>query len=59
MLEKWIIRLLPLILTTLTPTLKAVIDKFVNDFKTQAEKTSNPWDDFAAELLESLLWPKK
>ncbi len=59
MLEKWIIKLLPLILTTLTPSLKQAIEKFISDFKTQATRTANPWDDFAAELLEQLLIPKK
>jgi len=59
MLEKWIIRLLPLILTTLTPTLQGVILSFVSDFKAKALQTKNPWDDFAAELLETLLTPKK
>lgn len=59
MLEKWIIRLLPLILTTLTPTLQGVIQSFITDFKAKASQTKNPWDDFAAELLETLLTPKR
>jgi len=59
MLEKWIIKLLPLILTTLTPSLQAIIMRFVVEFKKSAAQTKNPWDDFAAELLEQLLSPKK
>jgi len=59
MFEKWILRLLPLILTTLTPSLKQAIDSFLQEFKAKATQTKNPWDDFAAELLENLLCPKK
>lgn len=59
MLEKWIIRLLPLILTTLTPVLQETIQQFILEFKRKASQTKNPWDDFAAELLETLLLPKK
>ncbi len=55
MIEKWIVKLLPLIVKTLTPSLKGTIREFLTTLENQAKQTKNPWDDFAVELLKSLL----
>jgi len=58
-MEKWILKLLPLVLTTLTPTMKQLLEQFLIDFKKKAEQTKNPWDDLAAELLLMLIGSKR
>lgn len=59
MWEKILIKLLPLLITVLTPSLKEVVCVFVDEFEKKAKETANPWDDFAASILRELLCPKQ
>lgn len=58
MWNKLIEKLLLLILPAVTPALKEMLCKFIEDFKVKAKATPNPMDDVMAEILDAILCPK-
>lgn len=58
MWQSILLKILPLIISVLTPTLKEMLTKFVEDFAAKAKTTPNPWDDIAAEILRDIFCPK-
>lgn len=53
-----IMKILPLLISVLSPSLKEMLCKFVDEFEAKAKTTPNDWDDIAAYLLRSLFCPK-
>ena len=53
-----ILKILPLLISVLSPTLKELLCKFVTEFEAKAKETENDWDDVAAYLLRTLFCPK-
>jgi hypothetical protein len=55
----WIIELvlkvLGTILPVVTPSIREMLEKFLNDFYAKAKETPNPWDDFLAKFLMRML----
>jgi len=53
--SKWFMKLLPnLIASVSSPLRKSLVD-FAKSFREEAKKTENPWDDFLAALICSML----
>lgn len=48
---KWLLRLLPNLVASITPALREQLVKFAKQFREEAKKTENPWDDFAADVI--------
>lgn len=49
--KKWFFKLLPNLLASISgPLRKSMID-FAKNFREEAKKTENPWDDFAADVI--------
>ena len=57
-MNKWVLKILSMILPLITPEIKNALCGLIKDLKERAAKTSNPWDDIVAELLEDLFCPK-
>jgi len=49
--NKWLMRLLPNLVASITPALREQLIKFAKQFREDAKKTANPWDDFAADAI--------
>lgn len=47
----WLLRLLPNLIASISPQLRAALVKFAKDFREDCKKTENPWDDFLADLI--------
>lgn len=54
----WLQRLFLNVLLAATPAIRDELKKFAADFRERAEKTTNPWDDAAADLLCFILGVK-
>jgi len=54
-MNKIIEKLLPLILTVLTPEIKKAVAQFVLQLDEQAKKTPNPWDDIFVDILKGII----
>ncbi|MBA7541934.1 hypothetical protein ES705_34250 [subsurface metagenome] len=48
---KWMLRLLPNLLASVSAPLRQEMVKFAKNFRVEAAKTENPWDDFAADVI--------
>lgn len=57
-MDKIITKILPMLISVLSPSLKDMLCKFVDEFEIKAKATANDWDDVAAYLLKSLFCPK-
>ena len=57
-MDKIIMKILPLLFSVLSPSLKDMLCKFVDEFETKAKATANDWDDAAAWILRTLFCPK-
>ena len=57
-MDKIIMKILPLLFSVLSPSLKELLCKFVEDFEVKAKATTNDWDDVAAWILRTLFCPK-
>ena len=55
---KWFFTLLMQVLGAMTPQLRKTLEAFAKDFREQARKTPNPWDDLLADVICSLLGVK-
>ncbi len=58
-MDKILVKILPLLIQVLSPTLKDMLGKFVDEFEAKAKGTPNDWDDVAAYLLRTLFCPKQ
>lgn len=54
-MNAWLFRLLTLVLTVMSPEIKAQLRTWLDTLQTEAKKTKNPWDDLLVSLLRSLL----
>lgn len=54
-MNKWLLRVITLIVTVMSPELRNMLEQLLNTLAEQAEQTSNPWDDILVGLLKSLL----
>ena len=52
---KWLLKLLPNLVASISGPLRQELVTFAKNFKEKAAKTENPWDDFAAAVLCSVL----
>lgn len=50
-MNDWLFKLLHLILTTASGPLREKLVKFAKDFRDEAKKTANPWDDVLADII--------
>lgn len=57
-MNKWLLQLITMIVTVMSPELRKVLEDVVNGLETQAKKTANPWDDILVGLLKTLLFNK-
>ena len=57
-MDKIIMKILPLLITVLSPSIKEMLCKFVDEFEAKAKETPNDWDDVAAWILRTLFCPK-
>jgi len=57
-MNKWILQLITMIVTVMSPELRKGLEDVINGLETQAKKTANPWDDILVGLLKSLLFNK-
>jgi len=48
---KWLLRLLPNLVASVSPELRQRLVEFAKQFRADAKKTKNPWDDFAADVI--------
>jgi len=48
---KWLLRLLPNLVASISGPLRAELVAFAKKFRDDAKKTTNPWDDLAAEFI--------
>lgn len=55
-MNKWLLQLITLIVTVMSPELRKGLEGFINDLEVQAKKTANPWDDILVGLLKTLLF---
>ena len=57
-MDKILLKILPLLISVLSPSIREMLCKFADDFEEKAKATSNDWDDVAAYLLKLLFCPK-
>ena len=50
-----LVRILLLLITTMSPALKAVFVEFIARLEAEAAKTGEPWDDIIVAILKTLL----
>jgi len=55
-MNKWLIQLIGLVVSVMSPELRKGLEDVINGLETQAKKTANPWDDMLVRLLKSLLF---
>ena len=48
-------RILLLVVTMLSPTVKSTLTGLLNQLDTDAKKTDNPWDDIFVSMLKTLI----
>lgn len=57
-MEKYLLSLIRLLLTVMSPDLRKNLEAFVNGLEAQAKKTPNEWDDLFVSMLKSVLGMK-
>lgn len=50
-MNDWMLRLISLILGVVSEPLREELKKFAISFREQARMTSNPWDDYVADII--------
>ncbi len=53
--SKWFLQLLPNLIASVSAPLRQQLVTFAKKFKEDAAKTENPWDDFLAALICTML----
>jgi len=54
-MNKWLLQLVTMMLSVITPQLREGLNEFVLNLERQAAETPNPWDDIFVGLLKTLL----
>lgn len=54
-MEKYLLALIRLLLTVLSPELREGLVQLLNDLEEKAKATSNEWDDLLVAMLKRLL----
>lgn len=54
-MNEWILRLVTMVFSVMTPELRHSLSVFVKKLETDAKKTPNPWDDIFVGLLKTIL----
>lgn len=54
-MTKLLVRLLPMILSVVSPEIKQALVEFLDLMEERAKKTANPWDDMLVALLKRLV----
>lgn len=54
-MNAWLFRLISLVVTVMSPEIKAQLKTWLDQMREDAKKTKNPWDDLLVGLLRSLL----
>jgi len=54
-MEKYLLALIRLLLTVLSPELREGLVQLLNDLEEKAKATSNEWDDLLVSMLKRLL----
>lgn len=54
-MNKLLEKLIPLLLTVMSPEIKKAVAQFVLQLEEQAAKTPNPWDDMFVAILKSII----
>ena len=57
-MNRWLLDLLGMVLSVMTPELRTGIEAFVRRLESDAKKTPNPWDDIFVGVLKSILGMK-
>lgn len=57
-MNKWLLRIITMVVTVMSPELRIGLENVLNDLEAQAKKTANPWDDILVGLLRNLLFSK-
>jgi len=57
-MNKWLLQLITMVVTVMSPELRKGLEEVINGLETQAKKTANPWDDILVGMLKSLLFSK-
>lgn len=55
-MNKWLLQLITMVVTVMSPELRKGLEDVVNGLETQAKKTANPWDDILVGLLKTILF---
>ncbi|GAI70543.1 unnamed protein product, partial [marine sediment metagenome] len=50
-MNEWMLRLISLILGVISGPLREELIAFALAFREKAKKTSNPWDDYVADII--------
>jgi len=50
-----LIRILLLLVTTMSPALREALKRFFEQLESDAKKTGEPWDDILVAILKTLL----
>ena len=54
-MNEWILRLITLVVTSASPELREMINKWVADLEEKAKATPNPFDDVLVGLIKVVL----
>lgn len=54
-MNEWLLRLVRLVLTVLSPELRTALVEWLDDLDARAKNTDNPWDDVLVGILKSIL----
>lgn len=54
-MDALLVRIILLLITTMSPELRAALVKFFTELEADAKKTGNPWDDILVAILKTLL----
>jgi len=54
-MNEWMLRILGMVFTVMTPELREGLKQFVLNLEKQAKATPNPWDDIFVGILKTVL----
>lgn len=57
-MEKWLWRLISLVIPVVTPALRDMLKELLNKLEESAKKTENPYDDILVEMLKAITLSK-
>lgn len=57
-MDKWIWKLIGLVVPVVTPALRDMLTESLNKLEEAAKKTPNPWDDVLVDMLKAIMLSK-